>query len=43
MSDLLFEDTITHALIASVMNGTQITVNRQISTINVAGDWHLIT
>ena len=43
MSDRLFEDTITHVLIACVMNDTQVSVNRQSNTINVAGDLHLIT
>jgi len=32
----------TGVLTAWEMNGTQVGVNAQIGTVNVAGDWHLV-
>jgi hypothetical protein len=41
-SDILFQNTTTGAVTAWLMDGTHVTVNQQIGTIDLAQGWHLI-
>jgi uncharacterized delta-60 repeat protein len=41
-TDLLLENDTTHGVAVWLMDGTQVTANPQIGTVNAAADWHMI-